>query len=174
MEIPLGHVASQAPVLVQAPKPSLSICATISTTLLLLSGLPCGNKARCETFAERNNMAELFLHAATQAPQPIHIAAANEASASSFGMGMALPSTALPVLTEIYPPACIIRSNADLSTVKSFITGNALARQGSTTMVSPSLNARMCNWQVVFCCHGPCGLPLIYIEHIPQIPSRQS
>ena len=37
------------------------------------------------------------------------------------------------------------RSFFILSTTKSFITGNELARQGSTTIVSPSLNALMCN-----------------------------
>ena len=44
-EIPLGHSASQAYVLVQLPNPSLSICATIFMALVFLSGAPCGNKA---------------------------------------------------------------------------------------------------------------------------------
>jgi hypothetical protein len=46
MDISLGQVASQAPVLVQDPKPSLSICATILKTLVFLSGAPCGNNER--------------------------------------------------------------------------------------------------------------------------------
>src|SRR6266487_2194153 len=104
-EIPLGQVASQASVNVHAPKPSLSICATIFITRLLRSGSPCGNNARCATFAARNNIALLFLQAATQAPQPIQVAAAKDASAFSFSTGMAFASTALPVLTEIKPPA---------------------------------------------------------------------
>src|SRR5205814_687957 len=138
-DISLGHTASQASVKVQEPNPSLSIWATMLNTRVLRSGSPCGNKARWATLADRNNMAELFLQAATQAPQPIQAAAAKEASAFSFSTGMALASTALPVFTEINPPACIIRSKAPRSSIKSLITGNALARQGSTTMVSPFL-----------------------------------
>ena len=47
-----------------------------------LSGSPCGSNARCETFADTNNIAEEFLHAATQAPQAIHAAAAKDLSAA--------------------------------------------------------------------------------------------
>src|SRR5690606_12024184 len=119
-------------------------------------------------------MADEFLHAATQAPQPIQAAAAKEPSALSFSIGMALASTALPVFTDIYPPACMILSKALRSTTRSFITGKAKDLQGSTTIVSPSLNALICNWQTVVACHGPCRLPLICIEQAPQIPSRQS
>src|SRR5204863_3759493 len=97
--ISLGQAASQAPVLVHAPNPSLSIWASIFTTRVLRSGFPCGNKARCDTLAPTNSMALLFLQAATQAPQPIHMAAAKASSALSFGIGSALPSTALPVFT---------------------------------------------------------------------------
>src|SRR6186713_325593 len=174
IEISFGQTASHAPVFVQPPKPSLSICATIFKALVLLSGSPCGNKARCVTFAETKSIAEEFLHAATQAPQPIHAAAAKEVSAFSLSTGSEFASTAFPVFTEIKPPACIILSNEVLSTIRSLITGNAFALHGSTTIVSPSWKALMCNWQVVVACHGPCGRPLIYIEHMPQIPSRQS
>ena len=66
-------------------------------------------------------------------------AAAKDLSALSFSTATAFASTALPVFTEIKPPACIILSNADRSVTRSFITGNAFARQGSTTIVSPSL-----------------------------------
>jgi uncharacterized membrane protein len=100
IDIPLGHSASQAPVLVQDPKPSLSIWATIFNTRLLRSGAPCGNKANCDTLALVNNMALLFLQAATQAPQPIQAAAAKAASALSLLIGILLPSTALPVFTH--------------------------------------------------------------------------
>src|ERR1700744_6485132 len=78
MEISLGHTASQAPVDVQLPKPSLSIWATISVTRVLRSGPPWGNKARWLPFAETKSKAELFWQAATQAPQPIQAAAAKE------------------------------------------------------------------------------------------------
>src|ERR1700761_2557195 len=101
IEISLGHTASQAPVEVQLPNPSLSICAIISTTRVFRSGLPCGNNARCETLALRKSSAELFLQAATQAPQPIQAAAAKAVSALSFSIAMALASTAFPVFTEI-------------------------------------------------------------------------
>jgi len=37
---------------------------------LMVDGLPCGSKFNWLTFAETNNMAEPFLQAATQAPQP--------------------------------------------------------------------------------------------------------
>ena len=50
IEISLGQAASQAPVLVHAPKPSLSNCATILVTRVFLSGPPCGNKAKCDTY----------------------------------------------------------------------------------------------------------------------------
>ena len=68
-EIPFGHSTSQAPVLVQFPKPSASICLTIFKTRSVASTLPCGNNAYCETFAATNNMADEFLQVATQAPQ---------------------------------------------------------------------------------------------------------
>src|SRR5690606_19585571 len=44
-EIPLGHSTSQAPVLVQFPKPSRSIASTMFNTRSTASTRPCGNKA---------------------------------------------------------------------------------------------------------------------------------
>ena len=41
------------------------------------------------------------------------------------------------------------------------------------TISSPSLNDRMCSWQVVVT-SGPCAWPLIIRPHMPQMPSRQS
>ena len=67
-----------------------------------------------------------------------------------------------------------MRSKAERSTMRSLITGNALALKGSMAMVSPSLKLRMCNWQVVTIRSGPCGSPLICKEQDPQIPSLQS
>ena len=52
-----------------------------------------------------NNIAEAFLQAATQAPQPMHCAASMARSAAGFGTGKALASGALPVRTETKPPA---------------------------------------------------------------------
>src|SRR5690606_31965447 len=100
-EISFGQTASHASVMVQDPKPSLSICSTILSTRLFFSGAPCGNSARWATLADTKSIAELFLQAATQAPHPMHAAAAKDWSAFSFSTGIALPSTALPVFTEI-------------------------------------------------------------------------
>ena len=70
-----GHSAAHAPVLVQLPKPSSSILATIALARAAASTLPCGKRANWLTLAETNNIAEPFLHAAAQAPQPIQEAA---------------------------------------------------------------------------------------------------
>ena len=40
-------------------------------------------------------------------------------------------------------------------------------------IVSPSVNERMCSWQVVVT-SGPWASPLIISPHMPQMPSRQS
>src|SRR6202012_958873 len=87
IEISLGHTASQAPVEVQLPNPSLSIWAIMSVTRVLRSGLPWGRRARWEIFAPTNSRAELFLQAATQAPQPMQAAEAKAVSALSFSIG---------------------------------------------------------------------------------------
>src|SRR5580698_10378709 len=97
--ISLGHSASQAPVLVQLPKPSASICATMACTRLQRSGCPCGNMASCVTLAETNSIADAFLQAATQAPQPMQVAELNASSTITLGIGMALASTVTPVFT---------------------------------------------------------------------------
>ena len=54
------------------------------------------------------------------------------------------------------------------------MTGKARARQGSTVIVSPSRNRRMCNWQTVPPGSGPWAIPLTIRPHDPQMPSRQS
>src|SRR6185437_758371 len=100
-EIFFGHSASQALVLVQCPKPSSSMALSIATALCLLSDWPCGSKLSCETLADTNNIAELFLQAATQAPQPIQAAASKASSAISLAIGIEFASGALPVLTDI-------------------------------------------------------------------------
>src|SRR5690606_1761765 len=106
-EIPFGHSISQAPVLLQFPKPSLSICATIFNTRSVASILTRGSKANWLTFAEVKSIALAFLQAATQAPQPIQVAALKDSSASCLFTGMVLASMVFPeVFTEIYPPAC--------------------------------------------------------------------
>ena len=74
---------------------------------------------------------------------------------------MALPSGALPVRTEMKPPAAMIRSKAPRSTIRSLITGKAAARQGSIVRTSPSWKLRMWSWHEVVAARGPCGSPLI-------------
>ena len=57
--------------------------------------------------------------------------------------GGAEPSWAEPVGAEMNPPTAMMRSRAERSTTRSRNTGNADARHGSITMVSPSRNVRM-------------------------------
>ena len=68
MEICLGHSAWQAPVLVQLPKPSSSILATIALARRAPSTRPWGSLASDDTRAATKSMAEPFLHVAAQAP----------------------------------------------------------------------------------------------------------
>ena len=58
--------------------------------------------------------------------------------------------------------------------VVSLMIGNAVARKGSRYNSSPSLKLRRKVWQVVAAFSGPWGTPLMTIEQLPQIPSRQS
>ena len=43
----------------------------------------------------------------------------------------------------------MMRSRAERSITQSFTIGNAAERNGSTVIVSPSVNILMCNWHVV-------------------------
>ena len=95
-------------------------------------------------------------------------------SATGLGTGILLASGAEPVRTVMKPPDWITLSKPERSTARSLSTGKARARHGSTVIVSPSRKLRMCSWQVVTPGRGPCGMPLIVIEHMPQMPSRQS
>src|SRR5450759_4916500 len=97
----LGHSASHAPVFEHLPNPTSSIFSTIALTLSLASTRPCGKRANCVIFAETNNIADAFLHAATQAPHPIQIAESNASSDFFFCTRIELASGAAPVLTEI-------------------------------------------------------------------------
>jgi hypothetical protein len=77
------------------------------------------------------SIADALGQAATQAPQPMQAAASNARSAFRLGTGTAWASGAEPVLTEMKPPAWMIRSKALRSTTRSLMTGNASARHGS-------------------------------------------
>src|SRR5882757_5217842 len=94
--IPFGHDATHSPVLVQPPKPSSSIAATMSSTRRSRSGCPCGNTLRWLTLAEVNSIADPLGQAATQAPQPMQVALSKATSASDLGTGVACASGALP------------------------------------------------------------------------------
>ena len=149
MLISLGQTASHSPWLVQAPKPLGVHLRDHGQTRSARSGWPWGRRPRCETLAAVNSMAEAFGHAATQAPQPMHAAASMARSALALGTGMALPSGAPPVATEMKPPAAMMRSKAPRSTTRSLMTGKARARHGSMVIASPSLKLRMWSWQAV-------------------------
>src|SRR3954447_2868396 len=95
--IRFGQTCVQAPVWVQPPKPSSSIVDTIDNTRLARSGWPCGSAPRWVTFAAVNSIADPFGQAATQAPQPMQVAASKAVSASARGTGVACASGALPV-----------------------------------------------------------------------------
>ena len=73
--ISFGQTASHSPSFEQLPKPSASACSIIATTRARRSSWPCGSRARCEILALMNRCADAFLHAATQAPQPMQAAA---------------------------------------------------------------------------------------------------
>ena len=121
-----------------------------------------------------NRLAAPFGQAATQAPQPMHSAASIAASATGLGTGNRLASAAPPVGAVMKPPTSTMRSNADRSTIRSLMIGNARARHGSTTISTSSENVRMCSWHVAVPRCGPWACPSIISEHVPQMPSRQS
>src|SRR5580765_2651438 len=100
MGISFGQTASHSPSFEQLPNPSLSACAIIAVTRWYRSCCPCGSRARCEIFALMKRWADAFLHAATQAPQPMHAAESIAASDTSFGIRMLFPSCAPPAFTE--------------------------------------------------------------------------
>ena len=73
----------------------------MSTTRLQRSAWPWGISPRWVTLAPRKSVAEPLGQAATQAPQPMQVAASKARSALSFGTGVAWASGAAPVLTEM-------------------------------------------------------------------------
>ena len=85
-EMFFGHSAAHAPVLVQLPNPSSSIFLTIARARRRRSTWPWGRSANWLTLALTNSIAEPFLQAATQAPQPIHVAESIASSATSYEM----------------------------------------------------------------------------------------
>ena len=100
IEIPFGQTASHSRKLEQLPKSSASIRSTIATARRSFSGAPWGRMLRWPTFALVKSWAAPFGHWATQAPQPMQLAASNASSAVGLGTGMMFASGALPVPTE--------------------------------------------------------------------------
>src|SRR5207249_5607979 len=125
-----------SPAFVQLPNISRSIAATMLRARAERSGRPCGRSPRCDTFAAVNSMAAAFGHAATQAPQPMHVAASKARSASSLRTRMALASGAEPVGALMKPPAWTIRSKALRSTIRSLMTGNARSEEHTSELQS--------------------------------------
>ena len=76
----------------QLPKPSSSILATIARTRRSFSTSPCGSRASWLIFALTKSIAEPFLQAATQAPQPMQLAESIASSAFTFEIGRLLAS----------------------------------------------------------------------------------
>ena len=101
IEISFGHTASHSPSLEQLPNPSASWRSTIFDDPHGRSTWPWGSRDRWLIFADVNNAADAFLHAATHAPQPMHTAESIACSTVSFGISMALPSWAPPMLTDV-------------------------------------------------------------------------
>ena len=99
--------------------------------------------------------AEAFLQAATQAPQPMHCAASIAVSATSLATGMALASGADPVLTDDVAAGRDDAVEGAAIDDQVLDDGKAVARQGSTVIVSPSLKRRMCSWQTRAAAIGP-------------------
>ena len=91
--------------LVQLPKPSSSILATIALARRAPSTRPCGSLASDDTRAATKSIAEPFLQVAAQAPQPMQAAASIDSSASACAIGIALASGTELVRTEMKPPA---------------------------------------------------------------------
>ena len=145
----------------QLPKPSASICLTIATTRFDRSTWPCGNSRRCETFAATKSIAEAFLHAATHAPHPMQAAASIAGSASSFEIGIALPSGAPPLFTETNPPACDDPVEGAAIDDQILDDGEGLRaprldRDGLAVLEMP--HVQLADGRAAV---GPCGMPLI-------------
>ena len=94
-----------------------------------------------------NSTAEAFGQAATQAPQPMHAAASIARSASCFRHRMALASGALPVRTEMKPPAAMMRSKALRSTTRSLIDREGAGAPRLEIELVAVLEVRMWSWQ---------------------------
>src|SRR3954470_4747593 len=104
IEISFGQTASHSPSFEQLPNPSASWRSTIATTRAERSGWPCGSRPRCDVLAEVKSTADAFLHAAAQAPQPMHCAASMARSDVGLGTRIALASWGPPRLMDAEPP----------------------------------------------------------------------
>ena len=165
--IPLGHASWQAPWFVQLPKPSRSCWATMSRTRRVPLGLRPAEACRGgSTLAAVKSMAEALGHAATQAPHPMHWAASMAWSASSLADGNRVGVGGAPGAHRDVPAG--IDDPVECAPVHHQVPdapGNAVARQGSIQISSPSLKIRMWSWHVATMVRGPWGTPLIIMPH---------
>ena len=86
---------------VGAAAESLGVVLGMALTRRIRSGCPCGSMARWVIFAEVNSIEEPFGQAATQAPQPMQVAASKERSERFLLTWTAWASGAAPVFTEM-------------------------------------------------------------------------
>ena len=88
----LGQAASEARVFGTVTQSELIHACNHLGARAAASTRPCGRSASWLTFELTKSIAEPFLHAATQAPQPIHVAQSIASSAFSLGIRIALAS----------------------------------------------------------------------------------
>ena len=111
IEIPFGHSASQAPVLVQLQILLHHEQLPFVVHVLCVPVRPEEVKQTVKLSLRGTTSRMHFTQEATQAPQPIQAAASKASSAFTLAIGRLFASGALPVFTEMYPPACMIFSN---------------------------------------------------------------
>ena len=173
--ISFGQTASHSPSFEQLPNPSASIRSTIATTRAARSTSPCGSSAEVRDLRAVKSAADAFLHAATQAPQPMHAAASIARSAIvlrdqdrvAVRRAAAVHRRVAAGLDDAVERAAVDDQILDHRERPARATARCV-------IVSPSLKRRMCSWQTVLPRSGPCGMPLTTSPHVPQMPSRQS
>ena len=147
IEIDFGHAFSHSPWLVQDPKNSSMVSTMFDHPvppfgLTLREHVEMGDLGGGEQVGRRVR-AGCDTGTAADARRGVH----RRVGDTIFGTGIRLASGAEPVGTLMNPPEAMIRSKASRSTIRSFMIGKPAARHGSTVIVSPSLNDRMCSWQ---------------------------
>ena len=173
--ISFGQAREHSPWFVHVPKPSASICCDHREHAVVALGLALGQEREVRDL-RRDEEHRRAVRARRGAG-----AAADALSRVHRALGAVLRDEDRVAVRrvarrrrEMKPPAEMMRSKDERSTMRSLRTGNGVTRQGSSVMTSPSLKVRMWSWQLVVPRRGPCGLPFTTMPHIPQMPSRQS